>query len=127
MGDSKGYIRSADERGSINISEEVVAIIAASAAREVQGVHALYYSHGKEITHMLGKKGFAKGIKLSFDGDNIAIDVQIVVEMGHPVSEVGSAVQKAVISAVEDAVGAKVTAVNVHVSGVALKKSRSRE
>jgi len=124
MGENKGYIRNADEKGSINISEDVVAIIAASAAMEVQGVHALYYSHGKELTHKLGKKGFAKGVKLVFDGDNITVDVHIVAEMGSSVSEVAAEIQKAVISAVEGAVGAKVCAVNVHVCGVALKKSK---
>ena len=124
MGDHKGYIRNADEKGSINISEDVVAIIAASAAAEVAGVHSLYYSHGKEITHMIGKKGFARGIKLSIEGDVMTIDVHIVADMGFSVSDVGAAIQKAVISAVEDAVGAKVGAVNVHICGVALKKNR---
>jgi len=124
MGDHKGYIRNADEKGSINISEDVVAIIAASAATEVSGVHSLYYSHGKEITHMIGKRGFARGIKLNIEGDVMTIDVHIVADMGYSVSEVGASIQKAVISAVEDAVGAKVSAVNVHICGVALKKGR---
>jgi len=127
MGEQKEYIRNSDEKGSINISEDVVAIIAASAAMEVEGVHSLYYSHGKEITHLIGRKGFARGVKLLIDGDSVEIDVHIVVEMGYSVGEAGAAVQKAVISAVEGAVGAKVSAVNVHVSGVVLRKTRTRE
>jgi len=126
MGDNKGYIRNADEKGSINISEEVVAVIAATSAMEVPGVNGLYYSHGKEITHKIGKRGFAKGIKLGYDGDNLTIDVHIVAEMGYSVSDVAVAIQKAVIAAIEDAVGTRVSAVNVHVCGVALKKSKER-
>jgi len=124
MGEHKGYIRNSDEKGSINISEDVVAIIAATAALEVEGVHGLHYSHGKEITHMIGRRGFARGVKLSVEGDDISVEVHIVAEMGFSISEVGAAIQKSVISAIEDTVGAKVSAVNVHICGVALKKSR---
>jgi len=124
MGEHKGYIRNSDEKGSVNISEEVVAIIAANAALEVEGVHGLHYSHGKEFTHMIGKRGFARGVKIVVEGDDITIDVHIVAEMGHSISEVGASIQKSVISAIEDTVGAKVSAVNVHICGVALKKNR---
>ena len=124
MPESKEYIRNSDEKGSINISEDVVAIIAASAAMEIDGVHSLYYGHSKEITHLIGRKGFAKGVKLTIGEDDIAIDVHVVIQLGSPVSEVCAAIQKAVMSAVEDAVGAKVSAVNVNVSGVALKKNK---
>ena len=124
MGEQKGYIRNADEKGSINISEDVVAIIAASAAMDVEGVHGLHYSHGKELTHMIGKRGFSRGVRLQTEGDVITIDVHIVADIGYSVSEVGAAIQKAVVSAVEDTVGVKVKAVNVHICGVALKKGR---
>ena len=124
MGEQKGYIKNSDEKGSINISEEVVTVIAASAAVEVEGVHGLFYSHGKELTHMLGKRGFARGVQLSIEGDEITVDVHLVAEMGYSVSEVGASVQKAVMSAIEDTVGAKVNAVNVNICGVSLKKSR---
>jgi len=127
MGESKGYIRSADEKGSINISEDVIAVIAASAAMEVAGVNGFFYSHGKEITHKIGKKGFAKGVNLLIDEDGVTIDVHIIAEMGYSVNEVGVNIQNAVVSSVQDAVGAKVNAVNVHVRGVALRRPRVKE
>ena len=122
MPENKGYIISSDEKGSISISEDVVAVIAASAAMEVEGVYEPFFSHGKDFGNMLGKKVLPKGIKLSIDGSAVAIDVSIIAEMGYSVSEVGVQVQKAILSAVEDAVGVSVNAVNVHVSGIALKK-----
>ena len=124
MGDQKGYIRSSDEKGSVNISEDVVAIIAANATSEVEGVNGFYYSQGKEITNIIGKRGLPKGIKLSIVDDTVSFDIYVIVEMGYSVNDVGEKIQKAVISAVESAVGAKVTEVNVHISGVALKKSK---
>jgi len=124
MGDNKGYIKNADEKGSINISEDVVAVIAATAAIEVEGVHGLYHTHGKELINMIGKRLLSRGVKLDIDGDDVTIDVYIVAEMGYSVSEVGAEAQKAVASAVESAVGVTVKAVNVHICGVSLKKQK---
>ena len=122
MAEGKGYIVNSDEKGSVNISEDVVAIIAAAAAADVEGVHGPFVSHSKDITNMLGRKTPPKGVKLSIDGDSVTIDINIIAEIGYSVSEVGAKVQKAVISAVEDAVGATVSAVNVTVCGISLKK-----
>ena len=122
MPENKSYIVNSDEKGSINISEEVVAIIAAVAAAEVEGVNGPFILHNKEITGVIGRKGLSKGVKLHIEGDDISIDVNIIVEIGYSVSEVGKAVQKAVISSVGDAVGVMVKAVNVNICGIALKK-----
>lgn len=124
MGEQKEYIRNTDEKGSVNISEDVVAIIAANAAAEVEGVNGFFFSQGKEISNLIAKRGQAKGVKLTIEDDTVAFDVYVVVEMGCSVNEVGEKIQKAVISAVEDAVGAKVSAVNVHICGVALKRAK---
>lgn len=123
MGDNKGYIKKADNRGSVNISEEVIAIIAASAAAEVSGVYGLSTAPGREITQKLGRRGSAKGVKISVEDEDVVIDIQIMVEMGTPINEVGSEIQNVVKSAVETAVGLTVKAVNVHVCGIALKKN----
>lgn len=124
MGENKGYIRRLDEKGSINISEDVVAVIAAAAASEVEGVHGLFYTPVKELSNMLARKGTTKGVKLLIDGDDVVIAVYIVADMGYSVSEVGAEIQRVVMSAVEAAVGITVKAVNVHISGVTLKKSK---
>ena len=125
MGDNKkGYFKKSDEKGSINISEEVITVIAATAAVEVDGVHGLFVSHGREITHVNGRKGLHKGVRLSNDNNKLNIDVYIVAKMGFPVNELGARVQKAVVSSVEAAAGINVNEINVHICGVALKKAR---
>ena len=124
MAESKGYIRSYDEKGSINICQSVVAVIAAAAAVDVDGVYGLYQSPGRELTTVSGKKGISRGVKINIDGDDISVDVYFIANMGYSVSEVGEAVQKAVKSAIEEAVGAKVSAVNIHICGVSLKKAK---
>ena len=122
MADNKGYISNTDEKGSINIAEDVVAVIAAAAAAEVEGVHGLFASHSKDISNMLARKGASKGVRLCIEGGEITINVNVIADMGYSVNEVGAEVQKAVISAVEDTVGIMVKTVNVSICGVALKK-----
>ena len=124
MAENKGYIRSTDEKGSINICQNVVAVIAATAAVENDGVYGLYQSPGRELTTVSGKKGISKGIRVNLEGDNITVDVYFIANLGHSVSETGEAVQKAVKSAIEEATGATVSAVNIHVCGVSLKKAK---
>jgi len=124
MGESKAYIRNTDEKGSINISEDVIAVIAAAATMEVKGVHSMFASYSKELTNVLNKKAMTRGVKLHIDGDDVTIEVHIIVLIGYSVNEVGEDIQRAVISTVEDAVGVKVSAVNVHICGVSLKKTK---
>ncbi|MCL2367141.1 MAG: Asp23/Gls24 family envelope stress response protein [Oscillospiraceae bacterium] len=124
MGEQKGYIRTADDKGSINISEDVVAIIAANATAEVEGVAGFHHAQGKDLTNMIAKRGMSKGIKLSFAEGVVTFDIYIIADIGYCVNEVGEKVQKAIITAVEDTVGAKVGEVNVHICGVSLKKSK---
>ena len=124
MGESKGYVRNTDEKGSINISEDVIAVIVAAATLEVEGVQGLFYAYGKEISNMISKKGLSKGVKLMIDEDNVTIDIYIMTEMGYSVNEIGVEIQRGVMSAVESAVGVTVKAVNVHICGISLKKTK---
>jgi len=124
MAESKGYIKTTDEKGSVNICQSVVAVIAAAAAVDNDGVYGLYQSPGRELTTVSGKKGISKGIRVNIDEDNVTVDVYFIANLGFSVNEVGEAVQKAVKSAIEEAVGANVTAVNVHICGVSLRKAK---
>ena len=124
MPESKGYIRTSDERGSINICQSVVAVIAATAVIEISGVYGLYQSPGKELITLAGKKGLTKGVRVNVEEDDISVDVYIITEMGFSVNEIGIKVQKAVIAAIEEAVGIDVNTVNVHICGVSLKKAK---
>lgn len=119
---SENYITCDMERGSINISEDVVSIVAAAAISEVDGVGGLSHSVSTELSDFLGKKNISKGIKVNFTEDFIAIDIIIMIRFGFPVATVAEKVQKAVALAVEAMTGMDVPVVNVHVSGVVFDK-----
>ena len=115
MGDTKKeYVVRPDEKGSINISEDVVAAIAVSAALEVDGVGEVVQNSGS----YLSKKNAVRGVKLTIGDGSVIVDLQIMVKYGQPIPQVAQNVQEAVASAVESMTELKVCQVNVRISGV---------
>ena len=122
MGEGKEYVSRSDELGNIHISEEVLAVIAAAAALEVEGVGGLAANLGTDLAELLGKKTLSRGIRLEVAEENVTVDVYILVKYGHTIPEVGRAVQEAVMSSIEATSGLTVEAVNVNVGGVIFDK-----
>ena len=102
--------------GQIQIADEVVGVIAVTAALEVEGVVA--GSHGKGITEFFGKKGHTKCTKVVKDENDAVVDMEIIVKFGTKVQKVATEVQERVKSTVETMTGLNVAVVNVSVSGV---------
>lgn len=107
------------ENEGIQISSDVVAVIAGVAVSEVQGVSGMSGGFAGGITEVLsGKKNLAKGIKVDIDEDTAKIDVNIIVEYGSRIPDVAFEIQNRVKKSVENMTGLKVEEVNVHVQGV---------
>lgn len=117
MAEGREYISRPGELGDINISEEVLAMIAAAAALEVEGVSALSSGVGGDMA-AANKKGLAKAIHLSVEEDQVTVEIALLVAYGYAVPTVARAVQDAIISAVENTSGLHVACVNVSVTGV---------
>ena len=118
----ENYITCQDEKGSINISEDVVAAMVRAAITEVDGVAGVATSTGTELAELLGIKSAAKGIKVQIVDGTMTVDTIITVRYGCSVVAVAKAVQESVTSAVESMTGMGKPIVNVHVSGVAFDK-----
>ena len=106
------------ETGSVKISEDVVATIAGLAATSVPGLSGMSGNMVSGLSEVFGRKNNTKGVKVDMTGDQVTLDISIIVEYGNPIIRVATAVQDAVKSAVETMSGLKVTAVNIHVDGV---------
>ena len=107
------------ENEGIQISSDVVAVIAGVAVSEVQGVAGMAGGFAGGITEVLsGKKNLAKGIKVDINEDTAKIDVNIIVEYGSRIPDVAFEIQNRVKKSVEKMTGLKVEEVNVHVQGV---------
>ena len=116
MADNKEYLIHQEDAGSIQISEDVLASIAGNAVQETEGVSALMSANVSDL--MGGKKMTAKGVKVELDGENIVVNLFILLRYGCAVSEVAQKVQSSVFAALEGMTGFQVNAVNVHVGGI---------
>ena len=103
----------------IEISNDVIAVIAGVAVSEVQGVASMSGGFAGGITEVLsGKKNMAKGIKVDKTENTVKIDVNIIVEYGSRIPDVAFEIQNRVKKSVEGMTGLKVEEVNVHIQGV---------
>lgn len=103
----------------IEISNDVIAVIAGVAVSEVQGVASMSGGFAGGISEVLsGKKNLAKGIKVEKNEDKTKIDVNIIVEYGSRIPDVAYEIQNRVKKSVENMTGFKVEEVNVHIQGV---------
>lgn len=117
------YISTETEKGKINISEDVIAVMVGAAITEVEGVDGLANTVGNDIMDMIGKKNLAKGVKITLTDDHMLIDVLILVAFGCVVTDVAAKVQNAVSNAIEAMTGLS-PVINVHVSGVSFPKNK---
>ncbi len=115
-----------DTENGIEISNDVIAVIAGVAVSEVQGVASMSGGFAGGITEVLsGKKNMAKGIKVEKTDNKAKIDVNIIVEYGSRIPDVAYEIQNRVKKAVEGMTGFKVEEVNVHVQGVDTNVSKN--
>ena len=122
MSENKEYISYTDDKGSVNISSEVIATIAASTALEVEGVAGLAMNV-RDLNTVAGKKQISRSVKIKLEDDIVRADINIAVDMGYAVTDVAAAVQKAVKSVIESTVALKTSEVNVNVVEVNLKNA----
>ena len=124
MAESREYISRPDELGNINISEEVLSVIAAAAATEVEGVGGLAANLGSDIAELLGgKKNLSKGIRITVEEESIRVDLSILIKYGYTILDVAKKVQSAVFTAVENTSGLTVESVHVPVAGVCCERT----
>ena len=117
------YVLQEDENiGTVQIADEVVAIIAGLAATEVEGVSSMAGNITNELVAKLGMKNLAKGVKVELLDNSVVIVVAINVAFGTSVPEVSRKVQEKIISAVETMTGLTVAEVNVKIAGIDMEK-----
>lgn len=106
--------------GQIDISNDVIAQIAGGAAIECYGVVGMASKHQIRdgLTDILRKENFTKGVVIRHSGDDLHIDMYIIVSYGTKISEVAYQVQSKVKYTVNKTLGMSVKSVNIFVHGV---------
>ncbi len=116
-----------EKQGSVVISDEVVGVISAIAAKSVEGVNGMQTSLTGGFVEFLGKKNPSKGVKVALDGENVEIDLSICVNYGAKIQDVAWEIQGKVKNEVEAMTGFNVKAVNVNVDGIVMPKEEKEE
>lgn len=124
MAETKEYLIEPLEDGSIMISEEVIASVAAMAVREVEGVYGLTTGNGLDLLSLLNIKNLRKGIRVTLGEGTMEIACNLIVKMGTSVMDVAKKVQEKIVSEVDSMTGVRPTRVNVNVCGVAVPKNK---
>ena len=112
--------------GEVKIADEVVGIIAALAATEVEGVASMAGNITNELISRLGMKNLSKGVRIEVDEeDKVQVYVTINIAYGYAIPEVSRNVQEKIKSAIENMTGLEVADVNVKVAGVEMESQES--
>lgn len=104
--------------GATRVANQVVASIAALAALEVGGVHAMYHPGAQPLERITRRAQAHRGVRVDFIEGALRLDVYIVVEAGVNVQSIGAEVQRRVVDAVDRMLDLSVAEVNVFISEV---------
>ena len=108
--------------GEVKIADEVVAIIAALAATELEGVASMAGNITNEVIGKLGIKNLSKGVKVDVLEGIVTVSLALNIKYDYSIIEVTKKVQEKVKNAVENMTGLEVADVNIKVAGVEMEK-----
>jgi len=112
------------ESGTIYIADEVVSVIAGSAAMECYGLVGMasrkQFKDG--IAELLGRENLSRGVELRREQDVLHIDLYIIVSYGVKISEVAHNIQSKVKYVLNEVVGIQADHVHVFVQGVRVSR-----
>ncbi len=116
---SAGTLRSARERGRIEVFPAVVGAIAGHAAIECYGVMGMAARGLRDgVATLLRRENVHRGVEVHEIDGQLSIDLYVVVQYGVRITEVAHNLKSAVRFEVERSTGVGVAQVNVFVQGV---------
>ncbi|MFC3499693.1 Asp23/Gls24 family envelope stress response protein [Micromonospora krabiensis] len=132
-GQSTNQSRLSNDDGKIMIAENVVQKVAGVACREVAGVHAMgdggtrAFSAIRERIPGSSGPNVSQGVGVEVGENEAAVDLDIIVEYGVSIADLGRNIQRNVKTAVERMTGLNVVEVNVSVDDVHLPESDGQQ
>ncbi len=109
-----------NEQGTIEIGEQVIAMIAGMAAMDSYGIVGMASRHQIKdgISELLKLDNLSKGIEVSVGENSLKVVIHIVVSYGVKISQVAQNIQEKVKYILENHIGITVDEVSVVVQGV---------
>jgi len=110
----EGDFAPAQPEDTTRISDEVLSTIAGVELSRIEGVAPV----GGGITDFLGMKSPSKGIKIEAHGEEITVEVVVIVDYGVNIPEIAQEIQTKLRKAITGMTGKFVNAVNVTIQGI---------
>ena len=104
--------------GEILIADDVVAMIAALAASETDGVSNVGNTYTSELMSKVGVHDKTMGVKVDIRENIVRVSLAITIMNGFAIPDISQQVQKRVKNSVENMTGMTVKSVNVRVIDV---------
>lgn len=112
--------------GDIQISPNVLEVIASIASVQVKGVKRMRGSLATSVNELFGRKEMGKGIRLNFKDEKLIVDVYVYLNYGISVPKVALEIQEQVKQQLLFMTELDLGEVNVHVEGVVHEKQDRR-
>ena len=106
--------------GRIEISNDVIAMIAGGAAVDCYGIVGMASKNQIKdgISEILRRENFSKGVIVREENGEVHIDMYIIVSYGTKISEVAHNVQTKVKYTLDQTLGLSVQSIKIYVQGV---------
>jgi uncharacterized alkaline shock family protein YloU len=105
--------------GSVTLSGDAIAQVVGHTVVECYGIVGMASkSLAKGMARMLTRDSLTQGIEIERSGDELRIDLYVIMEYGLNLAEVAAAVRSRVIYQVEQLTRLDVREVQVHIQGV---------
>ena len=103
-----------NNKGQVQIADDVVAMIASLAAAEVEGI----VSTASNLMNKVNVKKITKGVKVDVSNNEVKILLAVTVQYGHNIPTVCAKLQDKVKTAVENMTGLNCSDVSIRIVGV---------
>lgn len=124
---SNGHHGHHDVKGTTTIADSVVASIAGIATRDATGVYAMGSGFSRTLgaarDMMARSDDVTRGVRVEVGEKQTAVDVDVVVEYGYPITRTSDEIRTGIVDAVENMTGLEVAEVNIDVHDVHLPGS----
>lgn len=111
------------ELGKVEISPEVIEVIAGIAASEIEGVATMRGNFASGVVERLGRKNHGKGVKVDLTDEGIKVDVFVVMTYGVSIPEIAQKIQNNIFQTLKTMTAIELTEANVHVVGVQFEQA----
>ena len=112
-----------ENQGRVTIAPQVLVTIARLTTQSVKGVAQMCHQVGPgNLDRLLGRSAGGGGVQIAIVDEAVHADLHIIVEPDVNMRSVSQRIQEAVARAIQDMVGMRVGAVNVHIHDVAYSK-----